>query len=361
MTEETIHVCIDRVLTPDQAVDAAERAIEENPSNVPILRPGVGIAPPSRMELAALTGKLWQNGRTLRVRFLDGPAAVRAKVETIAHIWSQSANITFEFGDLADAELRVSFNQRGSWSYIGTDALAIPKAEPTINFGWLTTSSSDDEYNRVVLHELGHALGCIHEHQNPSASIPWNKEAVYAYYAGPPNNWSRADVDNNLFRTYSRSLTQFSDFDRESIMLYPIPKEHTIGGYEVGWNRHLSPTDKQFIGVLYPFDAVQATLLTIDGPAVEESIGKHGEEDLFRFEVVAAGNYRVETRGWTDVVMALLGPNNQTNVIAEDDDSGRNLNARIIAALEPGAYYVRVRHFRPKGTGKYKIMVNSVQ
>ena len=213
----------------------------------------------------------------------------------------------------------------------------------------------------MVLHELGHALGCIHEHQNPVASIPWNKEAVYAYYAGPPNNWSRADVDNNLFRTYSRNLTQFSDFDAESIMLYPIPKEHTIGGFEVGWNRQLSPTDKQFIGVLYPFDAVQAIPLTIDGPAVEESIGKHGEEDLFRFEVVAAGNYRVETRGWTDVVMSLSGPNNQTNVIVEDDDSGRNLNARIIASLEPGVYHVRVRHFRPKGTGKYKIMVNSVQ
>ncbi len=360
MPEEQIHVCIDRVLTPNQAVDAAERAIDENPSNVPILRPGMGIAPPTRMELAAVTGKLWQNGRTLRIRFLDGVAALRAKVEDIVHTWSQFANLTFEVGDAADAELRVSFSGVGSWSYIGTDALAIPQNEATVNFGWLTPSTSNEEARRVVLHEFGHALGCIHEHQSPAAGIPWDKEAVYAYYAGPPNYWSRADVDNNLFRTYSRTITQFSEFDKDSIMIYPIPKEHTIGGFEVGWNRELSATDQEFIGVLYPFATLQAIPLTIDGPAVEESIGKHGEEDLFRFEVVAAGNYRIETRGWTDVVMSLLGPNNQTNVIAEDDDSGRNLNARVITALDPGLYYVRVRHFRPKGTGKYKIMVNSV-
>lgn len=108
-----------------------------------------------------------------------------------------------------------------------------------MNFGWLTPTTADDEYSRVVIHEFGHALGYYHEHQNPSTNIPWDKEAVYKLYGGPPNNWSKAQVDQNLFRKYSRSISQFSEFDKESIMLYTIPNALTKGDFEVGWNRDL--------------------------------------------------------------------------------------------------------------------------
>jgi hypothetical protein len=36
-------------------------------------------------------------------------------------------------------------------------------------------------------------------------------------------------------------------------MEYPIPKELTTGGFEVGWNKVLSATDIAFMGALYPF------------------------------------------------------------------------------------------------------------
>jgi len=44
---------------------------------------------------------------------------------------------------------------------------------PTMNFGWLNEDSDEDEYSRVVLHEFGHSLSCIHEHQHPANGIPW--------------------------------------------------------------------------------------------------------------------------------------------------------------------------------------------
>lgn len=250
---KSIKVCIDKILPSRHAMDAAHRAIAENARNAPpVARLGqLGISPHDPLSLALITNKRWGAGRKLRVRFLDGTKVVKDKVKAYAVTWSKYANVAFTFSDAADAEIRIAFQEDGSWSYIGTDAIGIAATEPTMNFGWLDEATPDDEYSRVVIHEFGHALGCIHEHQNPAANIPWNKDAVYRYYMGPPNNWTKEQVDHNLFEKYNHTLTNFTAFDRKSIMLYPIPKEFTTGGYEVGFNRVLSAKDKAFIRKQY--------------------------------------------------------------------------------------------------------------
>jgi hypothetical protein len=208
---------------------------------------------PAATRGALAVDKRWPAAqRNLRVRFLDGEPAVQALVMRFAQEWSNYANLTFTFGDDPAAEIRISFRQPGSWSYIGTDALGIAADAPTMNFGWLTPSVPPDETMRVVLHEFGHALGLVHEHQNPAATIPWNRQAVYDYYSGPPNFWTREEVDRNLFQRYAHQSTQFSAFDHASIMLYPIPQEFTDGDFAVGWNQTLSVTDKTFIAAMYP-------------------------------------------------------------------------------------------------------------
>jgi tyrosinase len=140
-------------------------------------------------------------------------------------------------------------------------------------------------------------------------------------------------------------------------MLYPIPNELTIGDYEVGFNTTMSDTDKSFIATVYPQDAPDVTALEVDGAAVDASIGEHGEEDRFRFTVSSGGKHVVQTDGPTDVVMALLGPDDPALLVTQDDDSGKGANAKIEAALEPGDYVVRIRHFLPTGTGTYSISV----
>jgi len=356
----TIKTCTDRELPVNKLIEAMGKAVAENPANAPSISTRSllpGVMPPSPLALAAVTGKLWQPGRTLRVRFLDGDPTVQQKLQPYAHLWSQYANIKFVFGTDPDAEIRISFAQPGSWSYLGTDALSIAKNEPTMNFGWLKKSTANDEYSRVVTHEFGHALACIHEHQNPVADIPWDKPKVYQYYQGPPNNWSKAQVDVNLFDRYSAEITQFSAFDPASIMLYPIPNDFTIGDFEVGWNGALSATDKQFVGTLYPFAPKLENELTIGAPSMAASIGAFGEIDTYNFVVKQAGKIRAETEGSIDTVMSLFGPNDNTKFIAQDDDSGGRLQARIVTTLKPGVYTLRIRHFSNKKTGSYKIGV----
>lgn len=247
--DEIPKVCIDRYPDEEDVVRAAEIAIDENPRNAP-----EGVEGLSDQELALETGKMWENGRTLRVAFMDGHDELRPRIEELAKQWSEHANIAFDFGNHAEPEIRISFKLSGSWSYVGTDALTRPADEPTMNYGWLKPDASDAAIRRVVLHEFGHALSCIHEHQNPEGGIPWDVDKVYEYYEGEPNFWPRAQTYRNLLQKYEHEGVAATEFDPDSIMLYPIPQEFTVGDFEVGWNTELSAKDREMIARMYPKD-----------------------------------------------------------------------------------------------------------
>ena len=203
--------------------------------------------------MAVLKAKRWDPGQTLRIKFLGGTPTMQQKVQEKAKDWLNYGNIKFEFISDGDADIRIDFQPDGSWSYIGNDAKDIPQNESTMNYGWLDDDTDDTEYSRVVKHEFGHALGAIHEHQNPQANIPWNKPKVYEYFMGPPNNWSKEDVDHNLFERYSQTITNSTKFDERSIMIYHIAAEFTLDNVEIGAGvNDLSDTDKEFMKTQYP-------------------------------------------------------------------------------------------------------------
>jgi hypothetical protein len=254
-----LYLCIDRPVPLKHIFLAANTAMSENPENHPRHR-GMeitGVDHPAR--IAIETQKKWNNGRVLRVTFLDGSKTQRSNASKLCEEWSDKANISFKFGGGSSADIRISFEaDSGSWSAIGTDCLvreAFPLKEPTMNFGWLKDDTDPIEWRRVVVHEFGHAIGAIHEHQNPAGGIKWNKAAVYAYFSGPPNSWSKADIDSNIINKYSVSQINGTKFDIKSIMLYAFPKElikSGTGGAGTPNNTDLSAGDKQFIARFYP-------------------------------------------------------------------------------------------------------------
>jgi hypothetical protein len=284
---------------------------------------------------------------------MGGTAAQRALAKEQALWWPQHANLTFEFNNAPDAEIRVAFDSTdGAWSYIGTDCSKIPQDQPTMNLGFLDGGTAG--------HEFGHTVGLGHEHQNPAGGIEWNEEVVIRDLSGPPNNWTEAQIRHNVLEKYRVDQIRGTQFYPDSIMLYFFPGRWTKSGEGTKANDVLSAMDEAFIASeeAYPRTTVQATKLRVNAPATPAQIGLPGEEDLFQFTVTSGGRHTVETGGQTDVMMKLFGPNSQTSLIAEDDDSGVGLNARIIANLIPGQYFVQIRHFnKAGGTGSYSIRV----
>lgn len=209
---------------------------------------------------AVIRNKLWTIGQVIRVKFMDSLSnTLRLRIEKAAREWELYGNVRFQFVRRGKAEIRIGLNPKeGSWSYMGRDALYLDSLSKTMNFGWFTDRTPDYEVRRTTLHEFGHALGLIHEHQHPLQNIQWNLEKVYTYYA-QTQGWDRQDVDQNLFRKYSSVQTQFCKYDPLSIMHYSVPKQLTLDGFEVRWNVQLSVEDKNFIGRMYPFKGLRIT------------------------------------------------------------------------------------------------------
>ncbi|MGI9066912.1 MAG: DVUA0089 family protein [Pyrinomonadaceae bacterium] len=99
--------------------------------------------------------------------------------------------------------------------------------------------------------------------------------------------------------------------------------------------------------------------LVVNGPAIQGEISAGGERDRYTFRVTTAGTHAIETFGNTDTWVSLFGPNSETNLIAEDDDSGPGNLSLLVRNLAAGQYVVRVRHFSASSIGPYGISVRS--
>ena len=169
------------------------------------------------------------------------PMIKRVLLERIQPI----VNLKFEFVNYSSAIIRINFDiNSGSWSYLGKDAEYIPNEEATMNFGWFDIAT--------VLHEFGHMLGLIHEHQSPFGQpIPWNKTAVYEW-AAVTQKWSKQQTDAQILNKYNSTLLNGTVFDPKSIMLYFYERKLTENKTGTSMNVRLSPYDVFYINSRYP-------------------------------------------------------------------------------------------------------------
>lgn len=221
-----------------------EVAINENPDNAARSVPGG-----RRKRAIGTWSKFWGNGRTLRIAFMGGPPeALCLAIQKQINKWQASTNLTFEFVESGDSDIRIKTDSNLNDSAVGTDALLYDQHVPTLN---LSVDHNHSHFERTVLHEFGHALGLQHEHQHPNATVPWDKPKVYKYYKDN-FDWEEDLVDFNLFKPLEINEHFLAPYDKNSIMHYVVENELTVGDFEVGINSKISMLDRRAMRKIYP-------------------------------------------------------------------------------------------------------------
>jgi hypothetical protein len=212
----------------------------------------------------------------------------------------------------------------------------------------------------TALHEIGHALGMPHEHQNPFAGIVWNEEAVYASLAAPPNSWPREDTFHNIIRKLSPNEVAGSSWDPDSIMEYPFgpgmiiePAEFSNGVNPPGT---LSPLDHEWTHTWYPGD-VAAPKNAQPFVSIPLSLAAGQQADL-AIDPSESREYTLATFGASDTVMVLFEEiDGELRFLAGADDSGTDKNASLTLKLfQDRKYVLRVRVLWAGASGNTAVM-----
>ncbi|KAJ7869741.1 hypothetical protein B0H14DRAFT_3440485 [Mycena olivaceomarginata] len=182
--------------------------------------------------------QLWDTGSTVAYSYLGGTKNQQDKVDKVLLEW-------FEFISQACLSL--------------TQPLLLRLPYANLNFA--------REDKAVILHEFGHVLGLLQEHQSPARGgrLTLDETAIIDVY-------DNTDVSN------------YSALDLKSIMMYFMPAAMNKQRIEVATNYELSDLEKAYMMINYPHNPPHPTALklvvTLDHALKVAGVSESTAEDI---------------------------------------------------------------------------------
>jgi hypothetical protein len=349
--------------------------------------------------------KLWDNGLEIIVRFLNGKGdpwleRVQHKVREIASFWCNYANLKFRFVDAGPCHMSVNFlpftDERGDQfgaplfnCYVGTDTKRFLGATQSMNLLFDPAQERvwgaaflESEFNRHILHEFGHAIGLIHEHQRFDG-VEWMRPELYSY-ARKHWGWDDKTVNREIIQIDPATHLTGTVFDDLSIMMYEFARGlafYKADGrpFSSPCNTALTALDKVAANSVYPKKGVAQPgmkFVEVGKSAAAGEIHVAGQVARYYFQADGDTKVRIVIGGPTPTLTALL-------LSSDENDADRGGFANILRAVEstdgkpeasmtamlpqkktdPRNYYLEVRHRSPlseRGNGPFTIKVEQL-
>jgi hypothetical protein len=239
--------------------------------------------------LAIIRDKLkWNPGTSITVCFSTlGNREVKQSVANITAEWERYGNVRFDFGQEPNyrqcaprdgVKIRVNLLAAGNSSLVGIEAEGKDLSnQNTMFFAEVDTATPKTaRFRWLVLHEFGHALGLVHEHQHPhrTCMAQLNGDVVQKEFGWNDTEYviamQRLDISSvressGFFYTgvlSGKERVTHTTYDSDSVMNYDLKRTYFNTDppgscYHDAVRTEPSAYDKAIIQRAYPYIATQ--------------------------------------------------------------------------------------------------------
>jgi len=311
---------------------------------------------------------------------------VHQRVQELAPTWCDYANVTMQFVNDGPCHMTVNFlpfaDQFGQHGYgtfncfLGTDCFKLKTQIQSMNLIFTPAMQQwpadfrDGEFHRLILHEFGHSLGMIHEHQRPDRPIVWVQNLFT--HAQTAWGWDENMVRQQIVKVENLGHLAGTAFDKSSIMMYEYPqgvayyqKEGAPANtpdlsrpFRTESNTKLTALDKVAAAVTYPKPGaprIGEEALKAGAAARTGKLTAAGQVAPFVFKPTAAGDYTIAVGGSMPTLVGLMKQRNGrdsrgslANIqSAAEGTSSQGAALTLTNASANTEYFVEVRHAKP--------------